>query len=182
MTARSSDDSNAPSSRGSVGSRERRLRSGFSTPKDLGKNFCVFWLGPRCYAVDAALVGEVVTIEGYAPVPLAPEPVLGLFNLRGGPVALIDFGAVLELPDVATRRDRECSALVLRTTTTLAAMMIDRMEAVIPASKARYTPSEWSNEHPAVQGFLEMDAPKARVMTILRAATVLDRLKKLQFR
>jgi chemotaxis signal transduction protein len=182
MIAGSADDSSFPSSRGSAGSRERRSHAGFSTPKDLGKNFCVFWLGPRCYAVDAALVGEVVTIDSYAPVPLAPDPVLGLFNLRGAPVALVDFAAVLELPDVATRRDHECSALVLRTTTTLAAMMIDRMEAVIAASKAKYTPSEWSNEHPAVQGFLEMEAPKSRVMTILRAATVLDRLKRLQFR
>ena len=53
----------------------------------------------------ADIVGEVVPVEALTPVPLAPPAILGLFNLRGTPVALVDLGGRSGCP-TAGRRSR----------------------------------------------------------------------------
>src|SRR6185295_1390429 len=94
--SRCSSSSGAMSASHASGSRGTR-RSGSTTASGGGPpveryphNLCAFWLGEHCYGLQTALVGEVVTVEALTPVPLAPPPVRGLFNLRGAPVALVD--------------------------------------------------------------------------------------------
>ena len=123
---------------GSLGTR----RSGSSTASGGGPpveryphNLCAFWLGEHCYGLQTALVGEVVTVDALTPVPLAPAPVRGLFNLRGAPVALVDLAQVLELGEATVgdepRVGRPLVALVLRTESLFVGLLIRRMEMVI---------------------------------------------------
>lgn len=66
---------------------------------------------------------------------MSPPAILGLFNLRGMPVALIDLAAVLEIPSGVVRHSETRVALVLRGRSgPLAAALIDRMEMVVPPS------------------------------------------------
>jgi len=97
---------------------------------------CVFWLGNQCYGLRSSLVGEVFMVEAYVPIPVAPPPVIGLFNLRGTPVALIDLAQVLELPAQPAAVDgpvgRGLVALVLRTGAITVALHIRKMEWSCP--------------------------------------------------
>ena len=107
---------------------------------------CAFWLGARCFGLEVNLVGEVVNVSAAIPVPLARPSLLGLFNLRGTPVALVDLAATLELtealsdsplpPSLDAAQSKNFAALVIKTTGILAAARIDRMKAVLhwPAS------------------------------------------------
>src|SRR5687768_6740409 len=97
--------SNASGSLGTRGSGSSTASGGGPTLERYQHNLCAFWLGEHCYGLQTALVGEVVTVEALTPVPLAPAPVRGLFNLRGAPVALVDLAQVLELPDASSGDD-----------------------------------------------------------------------------
>ena len=54
-------------------------------------------VGPDTYAIDLRLVREVVTAPPLTPLPTAPRSVVGLFNLRGDVVPLLDTGVLLGL-------------------------------------------------------------------------------------
>lgn len=56
-----------------------------------------FRLRESCYAIDAALVLEVIRVSEITPVPHAPPDVVGVINLRGRIVTLIDMGLALGL-------------------------------------------------------------------------------------
>src|SRR5687768_12980568 len=72
----------------------------------------VFWVGQSAYAIDIGMVGEVVVVEAIAPVPRARGGILGVFNLRGIPVALVSLSTVLSLPRAETA-EAGATALVL---------------------------------------------------------------------
>ncbi|HUR28811.1 MAG TPA: chemotaxis protein CheW [Planctomycetota bacterium] len=57
--------------------------------------YCTFHLGEAEYALDVADIGEVLRDVERCAVPLAPASVLGLTNLRGQIVTLLDLATRL---------------------------------------------------------------------------------------
>jgi chemotaxis signal transduction protein len=173
----------------------RRSGSGRGAPRapeerGHAATLCGFWLGQQCFGIAAGIVGQVVSVESVTPVPLAPPAVLGLFNLRGTPVALVDLVRALGLTGTGQaeplRTGQQRTALVLRpgeASDFLVGALINRMEMVIPAGRGRFRPrSESTEESPLVEGFLEMSERGSLVMTVLSSAEVVARLSELRFR
>jgi chemotaxis signal transduction protein len=168
--------------------RSRRGASGARAPEQRGlpHTVCGFWLGQQCFAVAADIVGEVVPVEAYTPVPLAPPAILGLFNLRGTPVALADtpraLGLAIEGSQPAPPAGVARVALVLRARDLVVGALIGRMEMVVPAGRGRFRPrSESHEENPLVEGFLEI-GERGLVMTVLSSVEVVARLAELRSR
>jgi purine-binding chemotaxis protein CheW len=182
----------AGSSTGGRGGAERRWlrssgRGGGPVVHGFATTLCGFWLGNQCFAIAAAIVGEVVPVEALTPVPLAPAAVRGLFNLRGTPVAAVDLGVALGLSDVPPveepRPGQPLTALVIRSGDLLVGALIRRMEMVIPAGRGHYRPrGESSEESALVAGFLEIEDRGALVMTVLGSEELVDRLSALRLR
>ncbi|HYU16224.1 MAG TPA: chemotaxis protein CheW [Candidatus Acidoferrum sp.] len=148
---------------------------------------CVFWVGAQCFGLQSSLVGEVFVVEARVSVPVAPPSVVGLFNLRGLPVALVDIAQLLELPDGAAAADepvdRAVVALVLRTGELTVGLRIRKMELVLPAGQGLYHPiDQGAGEHPAVAGFLELPARPDLTVTLLDPAQLLSGLRRLRYR
>jgi purine-binding chemotaxis protein CheW len=68
-------------------------------------------VGNDLYAIAVAAVREVAAAPSVTPLPTAPSSVLGLFNLRGEIVPLLDSAVLLGVGRVST----VAFALVLRT-------------------------------------------------------------------
>ncbi len=65
-------------------------------------SFATFRLGEHLCCVEVGKIQEVVHPRGMSPVPLAPKEILGLMNLRGRILTIIDLARVLELKDDGT--------------------------------------------------------------------------------
>lgn len=63
-----------------------------------GRRACVVRLGGQPFAVDMADVREVVVLGATTPVPGAPASVVGVMNLRGGVLPLVEARPLLGLP------------------------------------------------------------------------------------
>jgi purine-binding chemotaxis protein CheW len=61
-------------------------------------------IGDERYALPIQEVGEVAPVGELTPVPGAPRAVMGVQNLRGRVVAVVDLGAVLGTSTPAARR------------------------------------------------------------------------------
>jgi purine-binding chemotaxis protein CheW len=154
-----------------------------STGQASARSLCAFWLGDKAYAVETAIVGEVLNVEAFIPVPGTPAAVLGLFDLRGTPVSLVDLEAVLGLPAAQRTGPKAPTVLVLRKGNVLVTgVLIDRMELVVQAGQGTFNPRDTSDENPVVQGFLELTSRQGLLLTVLDSAVLFQRLERLKFR
>ncbi|MCC5863398.1 MAG: chemotaxis protein CheW [Gammaproteobacteria bacterium] len=67
-----------------------------------GERCIAFRVGDECYAIELVVVKEVITPPPIVPVPGAPPEVLGVINLRGSVVTVINSRRVLSLDGVPT--------------------------------------------------------------------------------
>jgi purine-binding chemotaxis protein CheW len=83
---------------------------------------CVFTLAGEPFAVALDTAREILTIEECTPVPLAPAAVLGVVNLRGTLVPVVDVRPLLGLPAAP---DRPTLALLVAAESLRFAVAID---------------------------------------------------------
>jgi chemotaxis signal transduction protein len=84
---------------------------------------CIFAMGGCTLAADVRETREVMTLDAVGAVPGAPEPLLGVTNLRGTVLAVADAGVLLGLtPKLSTSGG---SAIVLNAGGLRAAVPID---------------------------------------------------------
>lgn len=99
---------------------------------------CSFRLGEFLFAVPVDEVQEVLREQRITPVPRSDPRVLGLINLRGDIVTVLDLGLCLELPDC--RGDRRGKNLILRAEGHPVSLQVDSVEAVQEISVADIAP------------------------------------------
>lgn len=86
---------------------------------------CVFTIGSRAFALPVPNVRAVVDFEEWTRVPLAPPHVLGVANLRGEVVPLVDARGVLGVP--SGPRGRRLRTVVVAAGDARAAVVVDEV-------------------------------------------------------
>lgn len=97
-----------------------------------------FALGAGRYAVDLARVKEILEVGALTPVPLMPDWVRGVMNLRGAVVPVIDLACRLGLEP--TRIGRRSCIVMVTAGDALPAMglLVDAVDEVFTASEAEH--------------------------------------------
>lgn len=88
---------------------------------------CTFTVDGQWYAVPAEHVQEVMRSPAVTPVPLAPDYIAGLINLRGTVVCGVDVRARLGLSTGG-----EAMAVVVHRGNGVMALIVDTIEDVLP--------------------------------------------------
>jgi purine-binding chemotaxis protein CheW len=84
-------------------------------------------LGAACYGVESALVREIVPVHAVTRLPGAPEHVVGVMNLRGQLVTIIDLTRRMRGAS-ATRGER--SIVIVQTGERLLGLVVDDVHDV----------------------------------------------------
>jgi purine-binding chemotaxis protein CheW len=90
---------------------------------------CVVLLGGRPFAVDVAQAREVVVIDAITPVPGAPAPLVGVMNLRGAVLPVVEARPLLGLP--VRGGGGRARALVVADGERRAAVLIERVLGLV---------------------------------------------------
>jgi chemotaxis signal transduction protein len=91
---------------------------------------CLFALGGTRFAVDVRSAREVVLFEEITAVPRAPRHLVGVANLRGTVMPIVDVRGLLGLPD--SRLGRSLRTLVVRDGAVQAAVVVDAVLGLEP--------------------------------------------------
>ena len=59
---------------------------------------CLFNMGEEEYAIPVETLAEIITFQKIFPVPTTPSHVLGVINLRGNIIPIVDIRPILGLP------------------------------------------------------------------------------------
>lgn len=108
---------------------------------------CVtFELGGESYAIDVMAVSEVLRAGEITPVPGAPHGVLGIINLRGNVVTVLDTRTRFGLPP--KDRDDASRVIICERDDQVVGLLVDRVAEVIDLDIAEIepTPSVGSGE------------------------------------
>ena len=100
---------------------------------DTSIRICTFRVGSLWCGVGLEHVQEIAGYLPMTPIPLAPNVVCGLLNLRGQVVTAIDLRTRLDLP---TRSDMELSYnLVVKRRAGIVSLVVDEVGDVIETSR-----------------------------------------------
>jgi purine-binding chemotaxis protein CheW len=100
------------------------------------KQYATFFLGKLFLGVEVLKVQEVIRYQEMTRVPLAPNMVQGLINLRGQIVTAIDLRRRLELPALA--EDRLPMNVVVRTDDGAVSLLVDEIGDVVEIEDETY--------------------------------------------
>ncbi|WP_095598241.1 chemotaxis protein CheW [Pseudomonas sp. PIC25] len=93
-----------------------------------------FSLGGETYAVESRHVAEVLPLAQYTPLPGTPAYVLGIVNVRGRIVSVLDLRILFELP-VSGLADKNF-LVVLQDESMEFGLLVDRVLGIQPLEKA----------------------------------------------
>jgi purine-binding chemotaxis protein CheW len=105
-----------------------------SQPEARQARACFVKLAGSRFAVEVRYAREVVVFHDHTMVPLAPPHLLGIVNLRGSVMPLVDIRPFLGIE--AARATRETQALVVECDGAQAAILIDEVEGLEPLEGA----------------------------------------------
>lgn len=97
-----------------------------------------FYLRDALFALDTALIEEVVRMRRTTRVARAPGYVLGIMNLRGKIVTVLDMGEILQLGKTPPLEDSRL--YIVRDGDGLAGLLVDRAAEVIELDDTRLEP------------------------------------------
>ena len=131
-----------------------------------------FHLGQTELALPVAALQEVVNYPAaVTPVPLAPDHLLGLFNLRGTLIPIVDLRQLLRLPDDAVRAASKIAIVELGDMHV--GLLFDTTGEIlrVPATQ-RIAFERADHAAPVICGALKLDGGE-RILQILSAAALL---------
>jgi chemotaxis signal transduction protein len=101
---------------------------------------CLFSIGEDTYAIPVELLLEIIIPQKIFPVPTTPSHVLGIMNLRGSIVPIVDIRPALSLPQQETRGQ----IAILKHGAIMLGISVDNVSAVlsVPESSIQLIPAD----------------------------------------
>jgi purine-binding chemotaxis protein CheW len=126
--------------------------------------------GALC-ALDAAGVQEVIRLGPVTPVRYAPEEVIGIVNLRGKIVTIIDLGLRLGSPRAV--KSAESRIFIIEDRGEFIGLLVDRVDEVVEVECDRWQPPPANVKWGQARFFKGVSRVRGRVITLLDVSQIL---------
>lgn len=125
------------------------------------EKYLIFRSSGILYAMSTDFVNEIFTSVDITTVPMAPDYIAGVINLRGAVVPIIDFRLLLgRIPE------GESCAIILNIEETIIGILVDSVDQMVDISKAAILPVPAQNEHRLVSGMCTMPGARHTIMVL----------------
>ncbi len=105
----------------------------------LASQYVTFRVGSMFFGVDVAQVQEIIRYQPMTPVPLAPDAIRGLVNLRGQIITAIDMRAQLKLEKFP--EDSTPMNVVIRSGSEMVSLLVDGIGDVMDVDQRSFEPT-----------------------------------------
>jgi len=140
---------------------------------------CLFKIGEETYAIPVDILTEIIIPQKIFPVPTTPTHVLGVINLRGNIVPIVDIRPALSLP----LQSVPGQIAIIKLGTLMLGIVVNNVLAVlsVTASSIQDLPAEAGvqqsaekNRNRFLRGIIQMDNSVAALLNIER---IIDEIK-----
>jgi purine-binding chemotaxis protein CheW len=136
--------------------------------------YICFNLGEEEFAIPLLSVKEVIGIPDVTPVPQTPSYFLGIMNLRGLVVSVMDLRLKMNIKAETTE---ESTVMILDFGDYNLGVLVDRVNAVIAVDQKRFSekpPVDSSDISEAIKGVFRKDDQLILILDIAKALSVED--------
>jgi|ERR1035438_1186415 purine-binding chemotaxis protein CheW len=130
-----------------------------------------FFVRDALCALDAAGVQEVIRLGPVTPVSHAPEEVLGIVNLRGKIVTIVDLGLRLGFPKAVPGSDSRI--FIVEDSNEFIGLLVDRVDEVVELEQGNWQPPPANVNWGQARFFQGVCRNRGRVITLLDASQIL---------
>jgi len=132
-----------------------------------------FVVGDEEFAVPILSIQEIIKPIEWTSVPFTPDYILGVFNLRGNVLPLVDLR--IKFGSQAGDIDENTRFIVMKIKNEDVAFIIDRLTSALRVKKKNILPppDTYSNEDDIIDGVGRMD--DGRIITILKVDNLIKR-------
>ena len=109
----------------------------------MNQQFCTFFLDKIYFGIDVLQVQEVIRFTQITPVPLAPPDILGLMNLRGKIVTIIDIKSRLQMNQNIKNYENNHENnynIILNNKSELVSLIVDDIGDVVEVAENQFEP------------------------------------------
>ena len=139
-------------------------------PESDEDSYLVFRSSGILYAISTDYVQEIFSSVDITKIPMMPEYVSGVINLRGQIVPIVDFRLLLgRFPD-----ELEPCAIILDIGGTQIGILVDTVDQMVDISRSAILPVPAQNEHRTVNGMCTVAGISNTVMIVDATALVED--------
>lgn len=142
-----------------------------TTPPAQTVLLATFFVRDTLCALDATGVQEVIRLGPVTLVRYAPEEVLGIVNLRGKIVTIIDLGLRLGFPKAAAGRDSRI--FIIEDRNEFIGLLVDRVDEVLEVESGHWQPAPANVNRGQAKYFKGVCRAAGRVITLLDAGQIL---------
>jgi purine-binding chemotaxis protein CheW len=130
-----------------------------------------FFVRDALCALDAAGIQEVIRLGPVTPVSYAPEEVLGIVNLRGKIVTIVDLGLRLGFPKAVAGPDSRI--FIIEDGAEFIGLLVDRVDEVVELEAGQWQPPPANVNWGQAKFFQGVCRNRGRVITLLDAGQIL---------
>ena len=130
-----------------------------------------FFVRDTLCALDAAGVQEVIRLGPVTPVRYAPEEVLGIINLRGKIVTIVDLGLRLGFPKTVAGRDSRI--FIIEDRNEFIGLLVDRVDEVVEVERDHWQAPPANVNRGQARFFKGVCRARERVITLLDGGQIL---------
>lgn len=142
------------------------------------RSVCLFTIGKGTYAIPVELLTEIILSQKIFPVPSTPSHVLGVINLRGNIVPIVDIRPALSLPPTSVPGQ----IIIVKHGATTLGIVVDNVYEVVgvPESSVQTTPPDTEKQQAGtnlnrfLMGIIQRETGVAALLNIER---VFDAIK-----
>ena len=146
----------------------------FATDSTGPRQLSTFFVSGRMYGIDVSSVQEVTKAMSITPVPLAPNYIHGLINLRGQIATAIGLRELFALEQTSSG---ELMNVVCRENGTLVSLLVDSIGDVVEVGQSDYEPTpETVSSHVGqyMQGVYKIPENLLSVLDVKKVVGILD--------
>ncbi len=129
--------------------------------------YLIFRSSDILYAMSTDVVMEIFTHVDVTRIPMVPDYIAGVINLRGAVVPIIDFRLML-----GRYPESEPCAIILDIEGTQIGILVDTVDRMVDISKSAILPVPPQNEHPMVNGMCTIPGGTSTVMLLNAPALI----------
>ena len=123
--------------------------------------YLIFRSSDILYAMSTDVVKEIFTHVDVTRVPMVPDYIAGVINLRGAVVPIIDFRLL-----VGRYPEGDSCAIILDIEGISIGILVDTVDRMVDISKSAILPVPAQNEHPMVNGMCTIPGGTNTVMLL----------------
>ena len=138
---------------------------------------CLFSIGEDTYAIPVDLLTEIIIPQKIFPVPTTPSHVLGVINLRGNIVPIVDMRPALSL----SQQSAPGQIAIVKYGSITLGIVVDNVSEVVsvPESRIQAIPADYSaqaskNRSRFMKGIIQRDAGAVALLNVER---IFDEIK-----